>query len=175
MPGSRRPLKRSPDEVDHLVGQWQRERPDVDVAALQVFSRVSRLAVLADRFRRTAFAAHGLEVWEFDVLAALRRAGDPYAMTPGALLRVTLVTSATMTHRVDRLVAAGLVVRDPDPADRRGVLVTLTAAGRQRVDAALTDLLRAEETMLAALGAAERDQLAGLLRRLLGPLEQPAP
>lgn len=160
--------------MDRLIAQWQRERPDVDVAALHVFSRVSRLAVLAERFRRAAFAAHGLEVWEFDVLAALRRSGAPYALTPGGLLRATLVTSATMTHRVDRLAAAGLVVRGPDPADRRGVLVTLTGAGRQRVDAALTDLLAAERSMLTALGVAEREQLAGLLRRLLGPLEAPS-
>ena len=168
---SRARIPAEPDEVDRLVAQWRRERPDVDVAGLQVFSRVSRLAVLADRSRRAAFAAHGLEVWEFDVLAALRRTGEPYALSPGALLRATLVTSATMTHRVDRLAAAGLVVRGPDPEDRRGVLVTLTPAGRRQVDAALSDLLAAEELMLAPLPAADRAQLAALLRQLLGRLE----
>ncbi len=161
------------DEVDGLVAQWRRERPDLDPAPLQVFSRVARLAVLADRERRAAFAAHTLEPWEFDVLSALRRAGDPYALTPGALLRATLVTSATMTHRVDRLTAAGLVVRGPDPADRRGVLVRLTAAGRLRVDAALADLIAAEETLLEPLGKADRRDLAASLRRLLLPLEAP--
>lgn len=159
------------DEVDALVAAWQRERPDLDPAPLQVFSRVSRLAVLADRERRSAFAAHDLEPWEFDVLSALRREGPPYALSPGALVRATLVTSATMTHRVDRLVDAMLVTRSRDPDDRRGVLVTLTATGRTRVDDALADLIAAEEDLLASLGAAERRQLAALLRRLLVPLE----
>ncbi len=159
------------DEVDALVAAWERERPDLDPEPLHVFSRVSRLAVLADRERRAAFASHQLESWEFDVLSALRRAGAPYALSPGALIRATLVTSATMTHRVDRLAAAGLVTRGPDPDDRRGVLVALTATGRRRVDAALADLVAAEETLLAALGKTERRDLAALLRRLLVPLE----
>lgn len=156
------------------MAAWRRERPDLDPAPLEVFSRVSRLAVLADRERRSAFAAHQLEPWEFDVLSALRRAGSPYALSPGALLRATLVTSATMTHRVDRLTGAGLVTRAPDPDDRRGVLVTLTDTGRRRVDAALADLVAAEETLLDGLGRTERRELAALLRRLLLPLESSA-
>ena len=159
------------DEVDHLVAGWREERPDLDPAPLDVFSRVSRLAVLADRARRAAFAAHGLELWEFDVLSTLRRAGAPYALSPGALLRATLVTSATMTHRVDRLVAKGLVTRRPDPVDRRGVQVRLTATGRRCVDDALADLLAAEEGLLEPLGRPEAQRLAALLRRLLLPLE----
>lgn len=159
------------DEVDALVGRWRAERPDLDPSPLEVFSRVSRLAVLADRERREAFESHGLELWEFDVLSALRRAGSPYALTPGALLRATLVTSATMTHRVDRLVAGGLVTRGPDPDDRRGVLVQLTFPGRERVDAAMEALLQHEERMLASLAKPERRELATLLRRLLVPLE----
>ena len=97
------------DEVDDLVAAWQAERPDLDVQPLQVLSRVSRLARHLDRARRAAFASHGLEPWEFDVLAALRRQGPPYVLRPGALLRTTLVTSGTMTNRVDRLEATGLV------------------------------------------------------------------
>lgn len=159
------------DEVDRLVAQWRRERPDLDPSPLEVFSRISRLAVLTDRSRREAFAAHGLSVWEFDVLAALRRTGPPYALSPGALLRATLVSSATMTHRVDRLAGAELVVRGPDPDDRRGVLVRLTPAGRARVDAALADLIAAEHSLLTALSATDRDTLAHMLRRVLGPLE----
>jgi DNA-binding MarR family transcriptional regulator len=159
------------DEVDQLVGAWRTERPEVDVSPLEVFSRVSRLAVYADRERRAAFTAHGLEPWGFDVLAALRRAGHPYALSPSALMRATLVTSATMTHRVDRLASAGLVTRTPDPDDRRGVRVALTTSGRERVDAALSDLVRAETPILESLTAAERADLAGLLRRLLRPLE----
>ena len=117
------------DEVDDLVAAWRAERPDLDVEPLQVLSRVSRLARHLDLARRAAFATHDLETWEFDVLSALRRTGPPYQLTPGALLRATLVTSGTMTNRVDRLAAAGLVRREPDPMDRRGVLVTLTPAG----------------------------------------------
>lgn len=159
------------DEVDGLVAAWRAERPDVDVSALEVFSRVSRLAVLADRERRTAFDAHDLEPWEFDVLAALRRCGKPYAMSPSALMRSTLVTSATMTHRIDRLEDAGWVTRRPDPDDRRGIRVGLTDAGRHRVDAALADLVRAEHALLGPLDDDDREVLAGLLRRVLRPLE----
>ena len=105
------------DEVDHLVAAWRRERPDLDVTPLEVLSRVSRLARHLDLARREAFTAHDIESWEFDVLAALRRAGDPYELSPGRLLRETLVTSGTMTNRVDRLVARGYVERNPDPDD----------------------------------------------------------
>jgi DNA-binding MarR family transcriptional regulator len=159
------------DEVDDLVAAWRTERPDLDVTPLQVLSRVSRLARHLDLARRAAFAAHGLETWEFDVLSALRRTGPPYQLTPGALLRATLVTSGTMTNRVDRLAAAGLVRREPDPQDRRGVLVTLTPAGRAQVDAALADLVKHEQQLLNGLSTADRTTLADLLRVLLAPLD----
>src|ERR1700753_4316372 len=152
------------DEVDDLVAAWRQQRPDLDVAPLQVLSRVSRLARHLDIARRGAFAAHGLESWEFDVLSALRRAGPPFQLTPGTLLRATLVTSGTMTNRIDRLAAAGLVSREPDPQDRRGVLGTLTPAGRARVDAALADLVKHEQKLLNGLSAADRTTLADLLR-----------
>jgi len=105
------------------------------------------------------------------VLSALRRQGAPYQLSPGALLRATLVTSGTMTNRIDRLAAAGLVGRQPDPQDKRGVLVTLTAEGRERVDAALADLLGREEGLLAGLDRDERQLLAGFLRTLLAPFD----
>ena len=159
------------DEVDDLVAAWQAERPDLDVRPMQVLSRISRLARHLDRERRSAFAAHDLESWEFDVLAALRRQGAPYELSPGNLLRATLVTSGTMTNRVDRLEEAGLVRRRPDPQDKRGVLVTLTSAGQSRVDAALADLLAAEQDLLAGLPEASRHNLADLLRILLAPLD----
>ncbi|MFN8147168.1 MAG: MarR family transcriptional regulator [Candidatus Nanopelagicales bacterium] len=159
------------DEVDVLVSAWRRERPDLDVGPLEVLSRVSRLARHLDLARREAFAAHGLEPWEFDVLAALRREGAPYALSPGRLLQVTLVTSGTMTNRIDRLEAKGLVEREPDPDDGRSVRVLLTDAGRTRVDDALTDLLAHERRILAALEPADRDTLADLLRLLAIPFE----
>jgi DNA-binding MarR family transcriptional regulator len=166
-----RPAAPARDEVDDLVAAWHAERPDLDVDPLQVLSRVSRLARHLDRARRVAFTGHGLETWEFDVLSALRRQGAPYQLSPGALLRTTLVTSGTMTNRVDRLAEAGLVRREPDPQDRRGVLVTLTPAGVDRVDAALADLLRSEHALLSGLSAADRQTLADLLRVLLAPLD----
>jgi len=166
-----RPAAPARDEVDDLVAAWHSERPDLDVDPLQVLSRVSRLARHLDRARRAAFLGHGLETWEFDVLSALRRQGAPYQLSPGALLRTTLVTSGTMTNRVDRLAEAGLVRREPDPQDRRGVLVTLTPAGVDRVDAALADLLRNEHSLLSGLSQADRQTLADLLRVLLAPLD----
>lgn len=155
------------DEVDELVAAWGRERGDLDLAPVEVFSRVTRLARHVDRVRRAAFAEHGIETWEFDVLAALRRAGTPYELSPGRLLRETMVTSGTMTNRVDRLAARGFVERNPDPDDRRGVLVRLTAEGRRAVDGAFEELLAAEQELIAALPATDRRELAALLRPLL--------
>ena len=157
------------DEVDDLVDAWRRERPDLDVDPMEVLSRISRLARHLERARSAAFSRHDLEGWEFDVLAALRRAGAPYRLSPGRLLKETGVTSGTMTNRVDRLAARDLVTRDDDPSDRRGVLVVLTPAGRTTVDAALADLLLAEASILGPLAASERDQLARSLRGLLAP------
>jgi DNA-binding MarR family transcriptional regulator len=159
-----------PDEVDALVQAWRRERTDLDLAPVEVFSRISRLSRLLDRARRDAFTAHAIEPWEFDVLAALRRAGKPYRLSPGQLLRETMVTSGTMTNRIDRLGERGLVERSPDPHDRRGVLVGLTAAGKRAVDGAFESLLDSERDLLAELSAAERRELAGLLKRLMKPL-----
>ena len=159
------------DEVDRLVDAWHRERPDLDLAPMEVLSRVSRLSRHLEVARRAAFAGHGIEQWEFDVLAALRRAGPPYQLSPGRLLRETLVTSGTMTNRVDRLAGRGLVERLPDPGDRRGVLVRLTGHGRETVDGALVSLLDLERPLLGALGAEDRVRLAGLLRRLATSVE----
>ena len=157
----------APDEVDALVDAWRRERPDLDTAPMEVLSRISRLARHLDRRRAGAFSAHGLESWEFDVLAALRRSGPPYRLTPGQLVRETGVTSGTMTNRVDRLAARGLVNREEHPADGRGVLVRLSDQGRETVDATLADLLDAERAMLDGLAEADRAQLVRTLRGLL--------
>jgi DNA-binding MarR family transcriptional regulator len=158
------------DEVDELVEAWNRERADLDLAPVEVFSRVGRLARLLDKARRDAFSAHRIETWEFDVLAALRRAGRPYQLTPGALVRQTMVTSGTMTNRVDRLAQRGLVERSPDPRDRRGVLVGLTGAGKKTVDGAFESLLARERDLLTDLSDQDHAQLAALLKRLMVPL-----
>jgi DNA-binding MarR family transcriptional regulator len=161
---------RSADEVDALVEAWRRERSDLDLAPVEVFSRISRLARRLDLARREAFTEHRIEPWEFDVLSALRRAGRPYRLSPGALLRETLVTSGTMTNRVDRLERRGLVSRAPDPQDRRGVLVGLTTDGKRTVDAAFEALLDRERALLAELDAGDARRLAALLKALMAPL-----
>jgi DNA-binding MarR family transcriptional regulator len=160
------------DEVDLILAAWARELPDIDVTPLGSLSRISRLAKHLDRARRDAFAAHELEVWEFDVLAALRRQGRPYVLSPGELIRATLSTSGTMTNRINRLESRGLVIRQPNTDDRRGVLVKLTDVGRERVQQALADLLAYERKVLSAIEPTEREELAVVLRRLLAPFER---
>ena len=155
------------DDVDRLIADWRRERPDADLSPLEVLSRVSRLSHLLDKARKEAFADHDIVGWEFDVLAALRRAGAPYELSPGRLLKETLVTSGTMTNRVDRLVTRGFVSRSPDPEDRRGVLVRLTGDGRAVVDGALESLLAHEKELLAGIANDQRRQLSERLRALM--------
>ena len=158
------------DEVERLVAGWRRALPDLDVSPLEVLSRVSRLARHLDRQRTIVFARHELETWTFDVLSALRRA-EGEQLSPGQLLAQTLVTSGTMTNRIDRLEERGLVRRRPDPNDARSVRVQLTAAGRRRVDAALRDLVARENAILGNLDEPERAMLAGLLRRVVAPFD----
>ena len=154
------------DEVDRIVDAWSRERPDLDFSPLQVLSRVARLSRHLERARRTAFAASDLESWEFDVLSALRRAGSPYQLSPKALLQQTLVSSGTMTNRIDRLVERRLVERRADPGDGRGILVVMTADGQDRVDRAIRQLLVGESELLDGLSPADQERLAALLRKL---------
>jgi DNA-binding MarR family transcriptional regulator len=162
------------DEVDRLVAAWQRERPELDVSPMRVLSRITRLAWHLDRERSAAFSAHGLEIWEFDVLAALRRAGPQARLSPGQLIKETMVTSGTMTNRIDRLAARGLVTREDHPDDRRVVLIRLTDDGRRAVDAALGDLMEAERRILAGLPQERYDQLVAALRQVLLPYDDAA-
>lgn len=159
------------DEVDRILQAWAHEAPQLDVSPLAVLSRVSRLSRHLDLARREAFAVHNLDLWEFDVLAALRREGPPYELSPGQLIQQTLSTSGTMTNRIDRLAGRGLVERLPDPRDRRGVRVRLLPPGRVAVEAALGDLVARERAILDGLSAAEHELIAALLRRLVLPFE----
>ncbi|TGY35639.1 MarR family transcriptional regulator [Microbacterium laevaniformans] len=154
------------DEVDRIVGAWGAQRPDLDFSPLEVLSRVDRLSRHLDRARREAFRRCDLEPWEWDVLSALRRAGEPYQLSPKQLLQQTLVSSGTMTNRIDRLVGRRLVRREADPGDGRSVLVTITDEGKTRVDAAITRLVDAEALLLSVLSRSDRERLAGLLRKL---------
>ncbi len=157
----------TPDHVDEVLTQWQRERPDVDVSPMAIVMRVKRLAKLFEQATSENFARHGLEPREFEVLSTLRRAGAPYTLAAGALGRAMMITSGTVTNRIDGLEAGGLVRRVDDPEDRRGVRIELTAAGLRKLDAVLASHLAVERALLAALSDAQHTQLAGLLRRLL--------
>lgn len=154
------------DEVDRIVEAWNVQRPDLDFSPLEVLSRMDRLTRLLDRARREVFRRSELEPWEWDVLSALRRAGAPFQLSPKQLLQQTLVSSGTMTNRIDRLVARRLVRREADPGDGRSVQVILTDDGRTRVDAAITRLVDVEADLLQALSRGDRDRLATLLRKL---------
>ena len=152
------------DEVDRLIAAWKRERPDADLSPLAILSRITRISRHLDLARRDAFAE--LETWGFDVLAALRRAGTPHTLSPSQLMQETMVSSGTMTNRLDRLEELKLITRQPDPSDGRGSLVTLTALGMKKVDAALEDLLLKERKFLTELSKNEQAELADLLSRL---------
>ena len=152
------------DEVDRLIAAWQKERPDLDFSPLAVLSRITRISKHLDIARRNAFAE--LETWGFDVLASLRRVGDPYQLSPVQLIQETMVTSGTMTNRLDRLEELGLITRTQDPSDGRGSLVTLTKAGAKAVDSAMEDLLSRERELLKMLNKGEQSELAALLREL---------
>jgi DNA-binding MarR family transcriptional regulator len=155
------------DEVDEIVAAWRRERPDLDVEPLHVLSRLDRLAGVLGERRAAIFARHGLRRHEFDVLAALRRAGEPFSLTAGELAARTYVTSGTMTSRLDGLTERRLVTRAADREDGRLVRVTLTAAGREQVDAAFAELVAAERELLTPLGDGDAAALAATLRVLL--------
>ena len=155
------------DEIDRIVEQWNRQRPDLDVSPTETLQRITRLSLLQGLSFARVFAPHGISFGEYLVLAALRRAGPPFRMNPTRLFNSVILSSGAMTNRLDRLEEMGLVERQPDPADRRGRLVALTDRGRQLVDAALLDHLENEQGLLAALDAGERAELAELLRKLL--------
>ncbi|MCO6008624.1 MarR family transcriptional regulator [Actinoallomurus purpureus] len=158
------------DAVDGIVAQWRSERPDVDVWPMGIVGRITRLSRILDRELKEFFACHGLERWEFDVLATLRRSGPPYELTAGALNRAAMVTSGAITNRIDRLTARGLVERVPDAEDRRSVRVRLTERGQTAVDEIVGPHVANEARLLASLGPEDRDRLGGLLRGLLESL-----
>jgi DNA-binding MarR family transcriptional regulator len=155
------------DEVDAIVDAWSRERPDLDVSTVGVVSRITRLASRFTAAMEATFAAHGLTKATFEALAALRRAGAPYRMSQTELMRALSLTPGTVSARIERLVADGLVERETDADDRRTVLVRLTARGVAAFEDVVYAHLETERRLLKALDEAERQVLAGLLRRLL--------
>ncbi|MFD1323803.1 MarR family winged helix-turn-helix transcriptional regulator [Micromonospora sonneratiae] len=158
------------DHVDRVLEQWGDQRPDLDVSPMAVFGRLARLSRLVNTELNHTFSSHGLDSASFDVLATLRRSAPPHRLTPTDLMRSSMVTSGAITQRLDRLEARGLVTRTPSESDGRGVHVALTDEGRTLIDRALPDHVATEERLLAPLGRAERDALAGTLRELLESL-----
>jgi DNA-binding MarR family transcriptional regulator len=154
------------DGVDLILEQWERERPDLDHSPIGVIGRVSRLARELEARLEPVYREHGLEPGWHDVLAPLRRAGPPYRLRPSEFSGSLMLTSSGTTKRLDRLEQAGLIKRDPDPTDRRGVLITLTPAGVELIDGLTAAHMANEARLLSPLSEAERDRLAGLLRKL---------
>ena len=161
----------SGDAVDGMLEQWQRERPDLDVSATGILGRISRLAAVVEQEMDEVFAPEGLTGADFVVLAGLRRSGKPYQLRPSELSRSMMVSAGGTTKRLDRLEVRGLIRRDPDPADRRGTLVTLTDAGLAAIDTVMSEHVQNEKRLVEALSANERGTLTRLLRKLLLALE----
>jgi DNA-binding MarR family transcriptional regulator len=164
------------DQVDKIIEQWHRERADLDVSPMGIIGRVSRISRRLEQRLQDVFSEYHLNAGEFDVLATLRRNGPPFCLTPTELFQSLMVTSGTMTNRIDQLEKKGLVERQRDPDDRRGVLVVLTQSGRELVDRALKDHVANEKQLLSTLANEEQQELVVLLRKLLLSLEsEPGP
>jgi len=154
------------DGVDEIIEQWRVERPDLDPTPIGVIGRISRLARELERELDRVYVEHGLEPGWHDVLATLRRQGAPYQLRPSEFSRGLMLTSSGTTKRLDRLERAGLITRAPDPADRRGIVISLTPAGLQMIEGVTEAHLDNERRLLGALSASDRRTLADLLRKL---------
>lgn len=161
------PNVRHGDHVDHLVEQWRHARPDLDTSPMEVIARISRLCRILERRLETVYSEYGLNQAQFGVLAALRRAGPPYCLSPTALYNSLLISSGAMTNRLERLSAAGYVRRVPDVNDGRSLLVALTPEGKRLIDRLLVHHYKNEHRLLATLSPEDRKTLASMLRRLL--------
>ncbi|MFI6387693.1 MarR family winged helix-turn-helix transcriptional regulator [Nonomuraea sp. NPDC050540] len=159
------------DDVDRIIEQWAQERPDLDTQAMEVFGRIYRISQRMGARQEKVHARFGISRGEFDVVATLRRSGEPYQLSPKALAASLMLTSGGMTGRLDRLEKAGLVARSPDPDDRRGLVITLTARGLEVADQAATAGLAAQREVFERLPRREREQLPAMLRDLLALLD----
>ncbi len=162
------------DAVDKIVKQWKRERPDLDASPMAIIGRLSRLAVHLDKAIQKALYPLGITPGEFDVLATLRRSGEPYQLNPTALYQAAMLSSGAMTNRLDHLQKGGYIKRLPDPNDRRGTLVQLTGEGLRLINEAVEVHVNNEQRLLADLTADEKDVLRQILRKWLQTFEEPA-
>jgi len=155
------------DRIDKLVNQWLAERPELDCSGLDVVARVQDVAKMLRRIEDETLESLNLKMSEYDVLTALRRQGRPYQLTASQLARESLLSSGAMTHRIDRLEERGLVEREADPDDRRGVIVRLTETGRELVDKALEARLHLADAQIASLTPEERQAISVGLRKVM--------
>lgn len=162
---------KQPDHVDRILAQWRRERPDLDVGDMGLLGRIKRLSVHLGREVEKVLQEHGLSASNFDVLATLRRSGHPYRLSPGDLLAATMVSSGTMTNRIDQLEKTGLIERVINPEDRRSVLIALTPKGFDCVEAAVTSHVANQHRLAGKLDAAEKAALDVLLKKFLADFE----
>lgn len=159
------------DRIDKILEQWRRERPDLDPVAMGLFGRMRNLTLHLSREMEKTFARFGLNAANFDMLATLRRSGEPYALSPSDLMDTMMVTSGTMTNRIDQLEKAGLVARSQNPNDGRSVLISLTSKGFELIDAAVTAHVETQARLVSTLSENERTALDGLLRTYLASFE----
>ena len=163
---SARMLERRKDVLDELLEDWQRERPEIDTAAMSIVGRIIYLGGVLQIDAKRVLKPFNIRYTDFDVLATLRRRGKPYEMTPTKLSRSVLITSGAMTACLDRLEKSGFVKRQPDPNDRRGTIVKLTAKGQSLIEAAIVPRFEVAAEVLASLSKSERDRLSVLLKKL---------
>ncbi len=159
------------DVIDSLIKQWSRERPDLDASAMGVVGRILRLAARLQRRGEAILEPFNLTMWQFDVLATLRRAGKPFRLSPTQLMHAVMLYSGAMTNRIDRLETAGLVKREPDSSDRRGLQIALTSKGLELINRAIEARLQDAEDVVQLLNHRDRQSLGPLLRKLLGEIE----
>ncbi|WP_319518422.1 MarR family transcriptional regulator [uncultured Martelella sp.] len=159
------------DHVDSILAEWQAERPDLDAMPMGVMGRLKRLQVHLARNLETVFSRYGLNAASFDVLATLRRSGPPYALSPSTLMERTMVSSGTMTNRIDRLEAAGFISRRRNPEDGRGFAIALTDEGFALIDEAVTAHVENQHRLIETLGADDREALDRLLAKWLAAFE----
>jgi len=155
------------DHVDKIIKQWHQERPDLDVGPMEVIGRIKQVSQLLLREMDKTFSAHGLNGASFDVLATLRRSGEPYGLSPGDLMASTMVTSGTMTNRIDQLVKAGFVERTANPQDARGFIISLTNGGHELIDRVLNDHVKTQAQLTDVLTKEEKKSLNSILRKFL--------
>ena len=162
------------DRAQNAADQWARERPEIDTGTMVLLGRLAEAALVIARDKLTPlFARFDLQPGEFDLLATLRRSGTPHALTPTELYETAMISSGSMTNRIDRLEKIGLVVRKPNPADKRGTLVALTAQGAALIDRVIDAHVVNQQTIVSGLSVREQSQLSGLLAKLLKAQETP--